>query len=173
MFQDYSVIDKIPLGDGTTKMFLNTKGRNTEGITESCIKLLNYLNNSRRSVDNADGRVDALDTIVSRIRRDKEKEDRYMDIEGLMAKRKEEGVEEAAIQFVLSMFSKGLSVELIADYLSLSINKVEDIVTTYAFNARDYLSEKAGAQFYMIPEASIADCKTKEDCDALLKRLGV
>ncbi len=83
------------LGDGTTKIFLNTKGRNPVNVPDSLIHFLAYLENS--TAECADERDDAVRQIHSRVtevKRDRTWESRYMRFEELLQKERREGKNE-------------------------------------------------------------------------------
>lgn len=46
------------------------------------------------------------------------------------------------------------------------------VYSLFDFDVVEYLKEKFGEFFSLVPQVSIKQCKTKEDCDALIKRLG-
>ncbi|MDE6016145.1 MAG: Rpn family recombination-promoting nuclease/putative transposase [Acetatifactor sp.] len=83
------------LGDGTTKIFLNTKGRNPVNVPDSLIHFLAYLENS--TAECADERDDAVRQIHSRVtevKRDRTWESRYMRFEELLQKERRKGKNE-------------------------------------------------------------------------------
>lgn len=104
------------LGDGTTKIFLNTKGRNPVNVPDSLIHFLAYLENS--TTECADERDDAVRQIHSRVtevKRDRTWESRYMRFEELLQKERREGKDEGQArmqELIRRMLADGAQEEL-------------------------------------------------------------
>lgn len=47
--------------------------------------------------------------------------------------------------------------------------EADDISDILSFSVNAYLSD----YMHILPKASVEECKTKEDCDSLLERLGL
>ena len=66
--------------------------------------------------------------------------------------------------FVIEGVTEDKYTDLLKMYCEMESQNVED-----KFNAADYLKDHMD----VLPKASVEACKTKEDCDALLNRLGL
>lgn len=87
------------LGDGTTKVFLNTKGRNPEGVPELLIRFLQYLENSTEEcAGEQDDIVRQIHTRVATIKHDRSWESRYMRVEELMQQEYRKGIRQGIQQ---------------------------------------------------------------------------
>ena len=122
---------KIPLGDRTLKYFF---------ISDNCDKLLNeeqraflQLVSGRESSDAFTQRIASL---TDRVKRNIEYKRQFMEWERqktyLFNKGKEEGIatgkQEAKIEAVRNFYANGVSVELIAKSLQMTVEQVEEIV---------------------------------------------
>lgn len=87
------------MGDGTTKIFLNTKGKNPEGVPEVLIRFLEYLENSTEEcAGEQDDAVRQIHTRVATIKHDRSWESRYMKVEELMQKEYHKGIQQGLQQ---------------------------------------------------------------------------
>lgn len=90
----------LELGDGSTKIILNTKGKNDDEVEKSLVDFLHYIPDStdRRISDSSDERLRRLHEIVESIRTNSEMEAAYMKAETrereIIADAKKEGYEE-------------------------------------------------------------------------------
>lgn len=87
------------LGDGTTKIFLSTKGRNAEAVPEVLVRFLRYLENSTdECAGEKDDAVSKIHSRVATIKRDRSWESRYMRVEELMQQQYRKGIEQGIEQ---------------------------------------------------------------------------
>lgn len=87
------------LGDGTTKVFLNTKGKDPTGVPEPLIRFLQYLENSTdECAGEQDDAVRQIHTRVATIKHDRSWESRYMKVEELMQREYRKGIQEGSKQ---------------------------------------------------------------------------
>ena len=89
-FEERCLECDMPLGDGTKKIFLNTKGTNEEEVPQELVHFLKYMENSSDKTveENHDGSIRQLHDRVLRLKQWRELEGRYMTIEDML-KRKE------------------------------------------------------------------------------------
>lgn len=69
---------------------------------------------------------------------------------------------------LLNLLQKRYKISSIKD-INIILSRVSDALGCGQFNKEEYLKDYLD----ILPYASVAACKTKEDCDALLKRLGL
>lgn len=92
-FEQRCVEEDFPLGDGTKRIFLSTKGENDKEVSESLIHFLHYVNDSTDSYVNqiGDSAIDKLHEKVKRLKKSRELEERYMTVEELLKEEYKEG----------------------------------------------------------------------------------
>ena len=91
----------MSLGDEVQKIFLNTKGIHTEGVSEELIHLLKCMENSTDTCA-AEAKNATIQKIHSRIKEMKKNRNlgvRYMQMEELLKKREQEGIVEGERRF--------------------------------------------------------------------------
>lgn len=87
------------LGDGTTKIFLSTKGRNPQEVPEVLVRFLRYLENSTdECAGNLNDAVSKIHSRVVTIKQDRSWESRYMKFEELMQKEYRNGIQQGIRQ---------------------------------------------------------------------------
>lgn len=117
------------MGDGSKKVFLNTKGRNDDEVEKSLIEFLHYVEKSDGSSisDECDERIKYLDHVVSGIKRDRqigvvymkmEERDRLIAVKGGMKK---------IIEQVCKKLAKSKTAEMIAEELEEEIGLIRQI----------------------------------------------
>ena len=76
-------IDELELGDASTKIILNTKGKNTETVEQSLIDFLNYVSHSSFDTltPGCDDRLFHLHDIITQIKSSEQMEVTYMKME--------------------------------------------------------------------------------------------
>lgn len=92
-FENKCLEMELSLGDEVQKIFLNTKGKNPEGVSEELIHLLKYIENSTDTCA-AEAKSETIHEIHSRIKamkRNRKLGVRYMLMEELLKKREQEG----------------------------------------------------------------------------------
>lgn len=85
-FENICVEKDFPLKDGTKKIFLNTRGKNPQEVPEELVNFLHYVENSTdeyvRETD--DTAIVRLHSRVSALKKNREWEHRYMQVEELI-----------------------------------------------------------------------------------------
>lgn len=105
-FEERCLERSIPLGDGTRKIFLNTKGRNTEEVPEELIHFLNYMEQSTDEyvAGVEDDSIIHLHEKVAELKKWRDLEARYMTfeelVEGKERRAKAEGKAESILQIL-------------------------------------------------------------------------
>lgn len=92
-FEMQCVESCFPLNDGVKRIFLSTKGENTEEIAEALIEFLGYLNNSNdKYIENIkDAKVKRIHEKVKELKRNRNLGARYMYFEELLQDREKLG----------------------------------------------------------------------------------
>lgn len=116
-FEERCVENGEPLGDGTQKIFLNTKGTNSQDVPPELIRFLWYVEHSTEEVaeQSLDGRLHRLHEKVAALKRSRQLEESYMTMEELMEERESRGKTEGQnliLELVSRMADDGLSGEL-------------------------------------------------------------
>lgn len=95
----------MPLGDGTRKVFLNTKGKNDAEVSAGLVKLLKFVENSERPVSleaqpqgSEDPLIVHLQKRIWEIKKNRRMEERYMSFEEMLQDERMEGREEGVSQ---------------------------------------------------------------------------
>lgn len=83
----------LALGDGVRKLFLNTRGTVTEGVSPELIEFLHYLENSKKFPPVTE-RVKKISERVKKVKKNAKVEERYMTLEDYLAERLESMYEE-------------------------------------------------------------------------------
>ena len=93
VFEEYCKEAELPLGDGTQKIFLNTKGMVNNGESEELIQFLRYVENSTEdvAVQCRVGLVKRIHARVQSLKSSRELEANYMYFEELLQEREEQG----------------------------------------------------------------------------------
>ena len=124
----------IELNDGTTKLFLSTKGTEDD-ISKPLQCLLDYVDGKTSS----DELVTEMDSVVDKVRHSKEWRLEYMTLEMELKRRWKEGMAEGTAkgraegkaegkaEVVLGMLEDKLSLEIIAKYTKLTIEQITEI----------------------------------------------
>lgn len=86
----------IPLNDGTTKLFLNTQGKNKEGVSETLVHFLRYVENTTEECvkELQDKRIEKVHDRVITLKQSREWESRYMKFEELLQDAENRGLQE-------------------------------------------------------------------------------
>lgn len=110
------------LGDETTKMFLNSKGKR-EGLNKDIASFLDYVDGKA-----AEGKfTQDVDAEVTSVKAHKETRVEYMTWYDEMLRQHEEGVEEGRFKTALNMLKKKLPLALIAECSELTLEQVKKI----------------------------------------------
>ncbi len=113
-----------PLGDEVKKIFISTKGKNKEQVSESLINLLNYVVNSTDNYVStiSDDNVEKLHNRVKALKKNRQLEEKYMTYEEMMkveySKGERQGKEEGANRMLL------LTSKMVADGMSQDIPRL-------------------------------------------------
>ncbi|MCH5271700.1 MAG: Rpn family recombination-promoting nuclease/putative transposase [Lachnospiraceae bacterium] len=85
-FENRCLETDLPLGDGTRKIFFNTRGRNDENISKELRHFLHYVENSTGECakEDPDGKVGLLHEKITALKKSREWERRYMTLDELI-----------------------------------------------------------------------------------------
>ncbi|WP_127148163.1 Rpn family recombination-promoting nuclease/putative transposase [Veillonella sp. VA139] len=117
----------IELCDGTTKLFLSTKGIEKD-ISKPLKAFLNYVDGSEPT----DDLLEEIESIVHKVRHSEEWRLEYMRFEVEKIRQRKEGQDEAKKEIVIGMLEDKLSLELIAKYTKLTIEQIVEIGRAHA-----------------------------------------
>ncbi len=94
-FQEHCDEDGEPLGDGTYKIFLNTKGENPEEVPPELVRFLKYVDSPEKyPPEDSDVLIDRLQKQLLEVKRNRKTEERYMQFQEMLEKEREIGREE-------------------------------------------------------------------------------
>ena len=130
-------VPELKLQDGSTRIFLNVRGKNQEEITTALAELLKYLADPEHT-ELHDNRMIALDNRLHKIKRDKETRDLYMTFQEIIEDVKDmagengraEGLAEGKVSTVHSlrkMKEKQVSVEEAVELLDLDREEIASV----------------------------------------------
>ncbi len=115
-FQERCEEDGELLGDGTCKVFLNTKGTNAHEVPEELVRFLSYVDDPKSTYeDESDPLVERLKKQVAKIKRNRRMEDKYMKFEELLRDERREGRQEGQenmLKLINLMCENGQSSEI-------------------------------------------------------------
>lgn len=117
----------LSLDDGTTKMFLSTKGI-VDDISQPLKNFLDYVDGH----EPADDLMTEIDNEVNTAKNREEWRREYMTLAMEIEKAKKKAVEEHVLSQVVEMLKDNLPVEKIAKYTSLSIEQIRAIGKQHA-----------------------------------------
>lgn len=102
VFEEYCKDADIPLGDGTQKIFLNTRGTRAVNVSPELIHFLHYVEESTETVAEESGEVSVgrIHERVRQLKRSRELEGSYMRFEELLRDSKKEGKVEDIIELL-------------------------------------------------------------------------
>ena len=100
-----------PLGDGTCKIFLNTRGTRPEGVPEELIHFLQYLENSTDEFvqSTQDETVAKLHKRVTWLKEDRRWEAKYMTFEEMLQRKMDDGLRQGIQEGVQRGIAKGIT----------------------------------------------------------------
>ncbi|MCD8221713.1 MAG: Rpn family recombination-promoting nuclease/putative transposase [Clostridiales bacterium] len=90
-YREECVEDGEPLGDGTCKIFLNTKGKNPEEVPKELVDFLHYVEDADIPEVSGDDFLRNLRQKIIQIKKDRRMEGRYMTFGELLDKERREG----------------------------------------------------------------------------------
>ena len=96
-----------PLGDGTCKIFLNTKGNNSSQVPNELIAFLGYyIDSSDEYVNKTDNKsIHKLHNKIVTLKKSREWEDGYMKFEELLAKQEHIGLKKGTANSIITILS--------------------------------------------------------------------
>lgn len=94
-FEQRCLEEDFPLGDETKRIFLSTKGKNDDEVSETLIHFLNYIEDSTDAyVDSVhDSVIKQLHDKIKALKKSRELEEHYMMLEELLQRESKEGFE--------------------------------------------------------------------------------
>ncbi|MDO5415441.1 MAG: Rpn family recombination-promoting nuclease/putative transposase [Bacillota bacterium] len=126
-------IPGLKLEDGITTIFLNTRGKNTKGVSQELIDLLRYFEKTTEAmvaVSNSD-KLKRINSKIEDIRRNEEVGVKFMQAweEKILDKQEahEEGFAEGIAKTASKMKEDNMPVETIAKYTGLSVEEIEKL----------------------------------------------
>ena len=118
-------VPELKLDDGATRIFLNTRGKHPELVSQELIELLKYMEHSTDEVSEQckSERIQKMHRRVCRIKASEKTEVKYMQAweEKLLERQKEK-------RELLRKMNHKMSIEEIADVLDMDVSKVKDII---------------------------------------------
>ena len=125
-------VPELKLDDGATRIFLNTKGKHPELVSQELIELLKYM---ERSTDEVSGeckskRIQEMHRRVCQIKASEKAEVKYMQTWEEKILIKQEGIAEGRLEEKKELTRKlanKFSIEQIAEMLEIDISEVENI----------------------------------------------
>ena len=118
-------VPELKLDDGATRIFLNTKGKHPELVSQELIELLKYMEHSTDEVSEQckSERIQKMHRRVCRIKASEKTEVKYMQAweEKLLERQKEK-------RELLRKMNHKMSIEEIADVLDMDVSEVKDII---------------------------------------------
>lgn len=118
-------VPELKLDDGATRIFLNTKGKHPELVSQELIELLKYMEHSTDEVSEQckSERIQKMHRRVCRIKASEKTEVKYMQAweEKLLERQKEK-------RELLRKMNHKMSIEKIADVLDMDVSEVKHII---------------------------------------------
>lgn len=159
-------VPECSLGDGTAKIFLNTKGKNTDEVSEELIEFLNYVekSNDEAAERTKSERVRRIHDRVCKVKLSEEIGVKYMQAWEEKYYEREEGREEGRIEGreegrirtlvnqVCRKLAKGMDASEIADMLEEETDMIQNICNAAGKYAPDYDIESITEELLGITE---------------------
>ena len=118
-------VPELKLDDGATRIFLNTRGKHPELVSQELIELLKYMEHSTEEVSEQckSERIQKMHRRVCRIKASEKTEVKYMQAweEKLLERQKEK-------RELLRKMNHKMSIEEIADVLDMDVSEVKHII---------------------------------------------
>ena len=118
-------VPELKLDDGATRIFLNTRGKHPELVSQELIELLKYMEHSTDEVSEQckSKRIQKMHRRVCRIKASEKTEVKYMQAweEKLLERQKEK-------RELLRKMNHKMSIEEIADVLDMDVSEVKHII---------------------------------------------
>ena len=134
-------VPELKLDDGATRIFLNTKGKHPELVSQELIELLKYMEHSTDEVSEQckSERIQKMHRRVCQIKASEKTEVKYMQSWEEKILIKQEGIAEGILegkleekQELMRKLSNKFSIEQIAEMLEIDISEVENIIKELA-----------------------------------------
>ena len=134
-------VPELKLDDGATRIFLNTRGKHPELVSQELIELLKYMEHSTDEVSEQckSERIQKMHRRVCRIKASEKTEVKYMQSWEEKILIKQEGIAEGRLegkleekQELMRKLSNKFSIEQIAEMLEIDISEVENIIKELA-----------------------------------------
>lgn len=131
------------LGDGTKKVFLNTKGKNDKDVPKVLVDFLHYVDCSEEATlgEEVDERLRRLHRKVCNIKNDRQMEVSYMKAEERDRLIREEGERIGVFQVVQKLEKKGQNAEEIAELLDEDVVMIKEFLTLIKENPQKSTEE--------------------------------
>ena len=126
-------VPELKLDDGATRIFLNTKGKHPELVSQELIELLKYMERSTDEVSREckSKRIQEMHRRVCQIKASEKAEVKYMQTWEEKILIKQEGIAEGRLEEKKELTRKlanKFSIEQIAEILEIDISEVENIL---------------------------------------------
>ena len=130
-------VPELKLDDGATRIFLNTKGKHPELVSQELIELLKYMEHSTDEVSEVckSERIQKIHRRICQIKASEKTEVKYMQSWEEKILIKQEGIAEGRLeekQEFMKKLSNKFSIEQIAEMLEIDISEVENIIKELA-----------------------------------------
>lgn len=127
-FEERCLERDFPLGDGTKKIFLSTRGKNRDEVPEELIHFLEYMENSTDAyvATVTEQSINKLHNKISKLKEERDLEARYMTFEELLRSREKDGISQGISQGIVQGKVEDI-LELLEDYGSVPKYLVEKI----------------------------------------------
>ena len=134
-------VPELKLDDGATRIFLNTKGKHPELVSQELIELLKYMERSTDEVSEVckSERIQKMHRRICQIKASEKTEVKYMQSWEEKILIKQEGIAEGRLegkleekQELMRKLSNKFSIEQIAEMLEIDISEVENIIKELA-----------------------------------------
>ena len=151
-------VPECSLGDGTTKIFISTKGKNADEVSEEFIEFLKYVEHSTNETANQakSERVRRVHERVCKVKVNEEIGVKYMQAWEEKYYEREEGREEGRMNTLVSLvcrkLAKGMEAAAIADMLEEEEDVIQDICNIAKRYAPEYDIESITEELLLDPD---------------------
>ena len=151
-------VPECSLGDGTTKIFISTKGKNTDEVSEELLEFLNYVEHTTDETANQakSERVRRMHDRVCKVKVNEEIGVKYMQAWEEKYYEREEGREEGRMNTLVSLvcrkLAKGMEAAAIADMLEEEEDVIQDICNVAKRYAPEYDIESITEELLLDPD---------------------
>lgn len=161
-------VPECSLGDGTTKIFISTKGKNADEVSEEFIEFLKYVEHSTNETANQakSERVRRVHERVCKVKVNEEIGVKYMQAWEEKYYEREEGREEGRMNTLVSQvcrkLAKGMEAAAIADMLEEEEDVIQDICDVAKRYAPEYDIESITEELLFDPDEESDDDKESQ-----------